>query len=337
LVEHPEPSSHSELSKKTETFIEEKYQLDTAALAGLISSLKAISPGPALAWEAGQRCFESGLFQLCSLYYDGTSGYEIASSWLPAGPTHLDSATLPVDLNTYRLLVQTEEQWAAIRAGSIRNDNLDDFLAVADTDTKNKALSPVNESAKFVAILAIGSTSTLLLLSSLHQDVYSSAFSDSCKHLSSEQRKFHLKYLLARPLPRQKNATLVDMLQAEIEKRHADWLTMFVIDVKPFVKGLTEMYGDKAAQGLAANCLQLFATFMHSTGSACQIVGGKLLLVYYGHTKNDPELMAMQLVRAFMKLSGYSALLVPTLTLFNTLSCSQGAVPDQLQAYLELL
>lgn len=279
-------------------------------------------------WQLTQACVSSGLFIRCQLYHNSGQGWEAASGERAQGSESLNADTLASELINLKMLLLNEQHWKSLFSRNGAEDDFADFMAEACLEMPKDS---------FWTVMAVGSTNSILLLGSRHMETFSSRLMDACSNISNEQRKFCLRYLHARPVNRQKSQELQASISMAAEKQHAEWLSSFIVDVKPAVKTMAEPFGSLSAAGLADNCRSLFAALIASTGSAYLQSGGRLLLVYFGHTKNDPELLGMQLCKNFRKLTGQAETTDPALDSFNTMRCQGNDAARNLTLYLENL
>lgn len=126
-------------------------------------------------------------------------------------------------------------------------------------------------------------------------------FLAACSSLHEELAEYRRRYLSHSPQAKQSSQQLCQALLMAAAKRQAEYILLFSLDLKPCARQLEARLGQSGLAPWAEDARCLVASLVHGVADCYTLTGGRLLLAYYSHSPGDPELLADQIVNAFLK------------------------------------
>ena len=274
-------------------------------LPSLLAALEAVPAGLLFPWELCRAFEASGIFSGITLYYpiNQLIGEAVYLSGLNPGQScRLDAMAerlpsfaitavpLPVLRQLFEYPSHQDTDWLAAFSG----DQLEDEADTAPSFIAALALQ------SWIG-LAIEKSGYFLLLATKYLDLADSAFSAACQAKWAGQGEYVRRLPTGLVQPRLPPAAIAGVLRAEASQRQSPWVALYTLSMKPFIKSLTEQYGERAASCLLSEASRLLASLVQVVGQVFPLPGGRLLLAYYGHSSTNPELLSFQIVKSFFK------------------------------------
>lgn|GEM_PF-5997393 len=264
----------------------------------LASQLTLLPAGLSLPWEAAKCCKESGILSDFALYILSSAEYLSLSTASSALSCKIEQGQLGTIQPGSPFTVLDTDEYSSFFMESGTELDVDNLFSAPP---KQQKAAKKEHTLNWFGYM---SASKQLFLAAAPKDpqCLDGVLGEALAGLLDRQEQFIINHMHCTVIAKQKIDSAAELLLAESERRHTEWLALIVLQPKPLAKYLLDKYGDHAADGLAMAIQRLAASLIQPVGLAIMLSGGRLLLCAFAHSKSDPQLIASQLIKNFRKL-----------------------------------